>query len=75
MDFESSKIKRQDSEGQLLRLQWNTRKYINGIVQDCSISSVLAMEILQSSTKPLIFWLATKEADWRESLQWAVHLE
>ena len=27
---------------------------IDGLVQDCSISSVLAMEILQSCTKPLI---------------------
>ena len=31
--------------------------YIDGFVQDCSISSALAMEILQSCTKPLIiFW-------------------
>ena len=29
-------------------------KHINGLVQDCSISSALAMEILQSYTKPLI---------------------
>ena len=29
--------------------------YIDGLMQDCSISSVLAMEILQSHTKPLIF--------------------
>ena len=28
--------------------------YINGLVQDCSISSALAMEILQSCTKPSI---------------------
>ena len=28
--------------------------YIDGIVQDCSNSSALAMEILQSCTKPLI---------------------
>ena len=27
--------------------------YIDGLVQDCSISSALAMEILQSCTKPL----------------------
>ena len=27
--------------------------YIDGLVQDCSISSVLALEILQSCTKPL----------------------
>ena len=28
--------------------------HIDGLVQDCSISSALAMEILQSCTKPLI---------------------
>ena len=30
-------------------------QYINGLVQDCSISIANAMEILQSYTKPLIF--------------------
>ena len=29
---------------------------INGLVQECSISSELAMEILQSCTKPLIYF-------------------
>ena len=29
--------------------------HIDGLVQDCSISSALAMEILQSCTKPLIY--------------------
>ena len=29
-------------------------KHFDGLVQDCSISSALAMEILQSCTKPLI---------------------
>ena len=29
-------------------------EYINGLVLDCSISSALALEILQSCTKPLI---------------------
>ena len=28
--------------------------YIDGLVQDCSNSSVLAMELLQSCTKPSI---------------------
>ena len=28
----------------------------NGLVQDCSISSALALEMLQSCTKPLIYW-------------------
>ena len=30
------------------------KDYINGLVQDCSISSALAMEILQACTKPSI---------------------
>ena len=30
--------------------------YIDGLVQDCSISIALAMEILQSCTKPSIWW-------------------
>ena len=30
--------------------------HIDGLVQDCSISSVLAMEILQSCTKPSIYF-------------------
>ena len=38
--------------------QWNilnmSEWYINGIVQDCSKSSALAMELLQSCTKPSI---------------------
>ena len=31
-------------------VQW----WINGLVQDCSNSSALAMELLQSCTKPLM---------------------
>ena len=30
--------------------------HINGLVQDCSISSALAMEILQSCTKPVYYF-------------------
>ena len=30
-------------------------KYIDGLVQDCSVSSSLAMEIMQYCTKPLIY--------------------
>ena len=30
-------------------------EYIDGLVQHCSISSVLALEILQSCTKPSIY--------------------
>ena len=34
--------------------------YIDGLVHDCSISSALAIEILQSCTKPSIFaWIKT----------------
>ena len=31
-------------------------QYINGLVQDCSNSSALAMELLQSCTKPSIWY-------------------
>ena len=31
--------------------------YIDGLVQDCSNSSALAMELLQSCTKPSIYLL------------------
>ena len=31
------------------------KKYIHGLVQDCNNSSALAMELLQSCTKPLIY--------------------
>ena len=33
--------------------------YINGVVQDCSISIANALEILQSCTKPSIFLIQT----------------
>ena len=33
----------------------NLNPYIDGLVQDCSNSSALAMELLQSCTKPLIY--------------------
>ena len=33
--------------------------HIDGLVQDYSISIALAMEILQSCTKPLIYWKET----------------
>ena len=35
-------------------LVWN-KEYIDGLVQDCSISSALALEILQSCTEPSIY--------------------
>ena len=34
---------------------WSSTCYSNGLVQDCCISSALAMEIKQSCTKPSIF--------------------
>ena len=38
---------------QCQEMMWNTiYEYIDGLVQDCSNSSVLAMELLQSCTKP-----------------------
>ena len=37
--------------------------HIDGLVRDCSISSALAMEILQSCTEPLIFsWVYSSKA-------------
>ena len=33
---------------------YKIRFHIDGLVQDCSISSALALEILQSYTEPLI---------------------
>ena len=37
---------------QLVQPQQNTAQYFDGLVQDCCNSSVLAMELLQSCTKP-----------------------
>ena len=34
----------------------NTVKFIDGLAQNCSNSSALAMELLQSCTKPSIYW-------------------
>ena len=39
---------------------WQLELYIDGLVQDCSISSTLAMEILQSCAKPSI-WRITPD--------------
>ena len=33
-----------------------TEQYFDGLVQDCSNSSALALELLQSCTNPLILW-------------------
>ena len=39
--------------------------YIHGLVQDCSISIALAMEILQSYNKPSILYKTTGSTSWR----------
>ena len=48
------------SQGQYKFTNWDSFKkmfkHINGLVQDCSNSSALAMELLQSCTKPWIYW-------------------
>ena len=36
----------------LNRIYWFNKDEVEGLVQDCSISSVLAIEILQSCAKP-----------------------
>ena len=41
-------------------VQINTILHVDGLVQDCSIPSVLAMEILQSCIKPSISTATTK---------------
>ena len=45
--------------------------HINGWVQDCNISSALALEILQSWTKPLISY--RKRAVTPKHKQWSYH--
>ena len=40
-----------------------TDVYIDGLVQDCSISSALALEILQFCTKPSICLNVLKQMD------------
>ena len=37
-------------------IHWFWRKYIDGFVQNCSISMANTLKILQSCTKPLIFF-------------------
>ena len=47
-------------------------EYIDGLVQDCSNSSALAMELLQSCTKPLIYGSITKQnvGDTQQQQNW-----
>ena len=44
------------------------KTYIDGLVQDCSISSALAMEILQSCTKPSILSIQWGFLWWQDSI-------
>ena len=53
--------------------------HFDGLVQDCSISSALAMEILQSCTKPSIWhWLISQLTScfeiWQRAQQWYCHV-
>ena len=48
------------------------RSYIDGLVQDCSISSVLAMEILQSCTKPKICQFTTWDINSGLNKMWPI---
>ena len=43
------------------RVLTNLRSHVDGLVEDCSISSALALEILQSFTKPLICQMQSQE--------------
>ena len=43
-----------DKEVEFQRYIQDADSYIDGLVQDCSNSSALAMELLQSCTKPSI---------------------
>ena len=45
--------KAESIKGQLIE-PWEMEQYINGLVQDCSNSSALAMELPQSCTKPSV---------------------
>ena len=47
--------------------------YIDGLVQDCSISSALAMEILQYCTKRLTYETGTFEPE-QKGLHFADHI-
>ena len=59
-------------------LQWNLFNircvshkeitHIDGLVEDCSISSALAVEILQSCTKPSIYGMTIPRAEWMDGL-------
>ena len=48
----------QNKAPQTVHILWdelNIHRYIEGLVQDCSNSSALAMELLQSCTNPSIY--------------------
>ena len=46
--------------------------YDDGLVQHCSISSSLAMDILQSGTKPLIYFYICLHIYWYFDVRWKV---
>ena len=48
----------------VLRLWGNTDGHINCLVQDCSISSALAMAIMQFCTKPSICEMTSTKRQW-----------
>ena len=52
-----------------------TEKYINGLVQDCSISSALAMKILQSCIKPSIHVYSYHSFYHSSTLSWHIQLK
>ena len=47
-------------------------KNIDGLMQDCSISSMLEMEIMQSCTKPSIYSLDLYKQVWELHVEWLV---
>ena len=52
------------TKGSHISLSWGNRINIDGLVQDCSISIANALEILQSCTRPLIWFVNTRTTVW-----------
>ena len=50
----------------MIQIQMKT-VHTDGLVQDCTISSVLAMEILQSCTKPSTYKLCSKYSKYKQN--------
>ena len=51
-------------------ISYKIHRCINGLVQDCNISSALAMEILQSCTNPSIFSFSVIFQHWDDAGSW-----